>query len=170
LQRIALPLVALVACGSCGGLGNTSDAGSRQDVALGPVISLGDVAGATPGSVDVGDAPGTIPGSAVDAGTDLTPRCCSEVLFLSPVSPDAPCSFSIPAPPPTAADQVLIYVNKILMSQYDVDGGYSYSVDPTTSTLVFAGELCDRIMASPEDYVVNMLCSCWHPCWGCMLP
>jgi hypothetical protein len=157
-QRIVLRLVALAICSSCDThrpLSNAGDGGPGHDVALAPVTDVAD---------------GTTTPSPVDAGPDLLPLCCSGPVLLSPVGPDAPCSFTMPGPPPPTDKLVLIYLNKILVDHYEVDGGYPWSSDPMTSTVVFTGVTCDSIMASPNDSVVQLLCSCWEPvppCPGC---
>jgi len=156
-HRFALPLVVLLAGGACDShhpLRSTADGSPGQDVALEAVMNVGDTAAVMPGFV-------------VDAGPDLLPLCCSGAVLLRPVGPDAPCAFAVPGPPPPGNDLVLIYLNKVLVDRYDVDGGYAWSSGPTTSTVVFTGALCDEIMSSPQDSVVNMLCSCWEPMPPC---
>ncbi len=79
---------------------------------------------------------------------------------LSPVGPDAPCSFLV-ATYPSYVQDLVFYVDKNLVQQRELDGGHAYDV--TTSTVVFTGSVCDSIMANPAGSVVEMLCGCMPP-------
>lgn len=138
LQRIALSLVALMTCGSCNSArspGNTSDGSPGPDIASTPTTEV------------------------ADAAMLSSPRCCSEVVQLTTVGPDTPCTFTMPESPQDQ-DSVAFYLNKNIVSQANVDGGSGYSWDPRTLTVVFTGASCATIMSNPQDNVVQMVCGC----------
>ena len=154
LQRIALSLVALLTCGSCsthGPLANTSDGSPSPEVAPSDGSPSPEVAGCP----------------SHDAARNLLPQCCYGVV-LSPVGPDAPCSFTVPESPPDLR-YVTFYLNNMRVFPSDVDGGSGFSYDPTTLTVVFTGAPCDSVMSSPQDSHVMMICDC-TVCGGCGPP
>ena len=110
------------------------------------------------GSPDVGSAgePSVCPPDPLDAEL-----CGGTQGPLLPVEPGAPCVLAIPAPP-VDSNNVVVYLNKILVPE-DLADGWAYG--PTTATLVLTGTYCDLLTANPSESKVELVvgCSWLHP-------
>jgi len=95
--------------------------------------------------------------------TQALPPCCTTGVTLSPLVGAMPCSFALPDPPPPYPNDVAVYLNKSLVDGHSTDG---WAYDPTTATIVFLGTSCETIESSPQNAVVQMLCSCAPPPCG----
>lgn len=172
LRLVALALLADSACNSAGlhlTSGSHVDGSTNSDTNLDVVpIPIADVAD-DPANDTTAVIPASIADVAIDQADDAMdtlPQCCSGPETLSPVATATPCSFVVSAPPPYP-DQTAVYLNKYLVYQDQLDG---WSFGPTTSTIVFTGTSCDTITSSPQQSVVQMLCSCHSPVPKCCLP
>jgi len=134
-------VIASVGCGTNHLSGNKADGSLGADVPSGPIINLGDAKFAS------------------DPGGETAGQCCLGPVPLTPLGPDAPCSFQLPDLPSSFnADNLTIYIGHELVQRLDVDGGRTYEV--IASAIVFAGASCDLVMTNPTEAIVRASCYC----------
>jgi len=136
-----LMVVASVGCGTNHLSGNKADGSPGADVPSGPIINLGDA------------------NFSSDPGGETAGQCCLGPVPLTPLGPNVPCSFQLPDLPSSFnTDNLTIYIGDKVVQRLDVDGGRTYEV--TGSAIVFAGALCDLVIANSTETIVRASCYC----------
>ena len=92
--------------------------------------------------------------------------CCGGPLAnSSPVSPDSPCTFTVPLLSPDPND-LGVYLDKNLVPKDATDG---WQFDATASSVVFSGTYCDKVVAEGPSAEVQVFCTClWSPQAACI--